>query len=153
MRLRRQPLVRHFCLETEAENLAKWCEEHHPRPAAFDERVAASRALREAGNAEFKKEDWSAAAWRYLAALHSVDFSEKDKVKAGVSGGDAPNRRAVFDELLFILTNLRHARAPLDVSARARAHRRAPRARARARALFLRGSRSQRGVPEERRLL
>ena len=85
-RARRQPLVRHFCLESEAENLAKWCAEHHPRPAAFDARVAASRALREAGNAEFKKEDWSAAAWRYLAALHSVDFSEKDKVKAGVSG-------------------------------------------------------------------
>ena len=98
-----EQLLRHFCLEKEAKMVSDWCGANgHKRPTEFEARLAAARELREEGNARFKKEEWADATWRYLVALHMLDFSQKDKVLAGVAGGDTPNRIAVFDELLSV---------------------------------------------------
>lgn len=70
-----EELLRHFCLETEAEQVRAWCAEHEPRKEEADSRLESAGKLRERGNAALGTGRAEVGVWLYLAALHQLDFS------------------------------------------------------------------------------
>lgn len=80
--LDREGLVEHFAIESEAKSLRDWVSKSEvPRPEGWSSRLAVAQRRKEEGNVAYGKEEWPMAVWLYLAALHALDYSKKDKVK------------------------------------------------------------------------
>lgn len=100
-------LVRHFCLEAETRKLMSWCDTNRKRGTDVNERIESANVLQKKGNEASKDLKWSIATWLYLAALHQVDFSQKDASMMATEGGDALIvKDKVNGVTLLILLNL-----------------------------------------------
>jgi len=78
--LDREGLVEHFAIEAEAKKIREWVAKNSPRPTGFDARIKLAEEQRKRGNVFFEKNEWDKAVWLYLAALHALDYSKKDRI-------------------------------------------------------------------------
>ena len=109
----KEGLLEHLAVESEAKELRDWVKDKCARPTGLDARLASAKRLREKGNLAYDRSEWDAAVWLYLAALHHVDYSKKDRVADAVDdavAGTASWREAVA----LLLSNLAAAFAGKD---------------------------------------
>ncbi|KAH8082149.1 hypothetical protein JL720_8676 [Aureococcus anophagefferens] len=110
--LDKEGLLEHLAVESEAKELRDWVKDKCARPTGLDARLASAKRLREKGNLAYDRSEWDAAVWLYLAALHHVDYSKKDRVADAVDDTVAGRRRGAAVALL--LSNLAAAFAGKD---------------------------------------
>lgn len=97
-----EPLLRHFCLEEECEEVKTWLKEQgHERPEDFEGRLLLSKKLRELGNESYKANDFKAAMLYALSALHCLDFS-----KARTVVQNEQQKQEALQELVPVVSNL-----------------------------------------------
>lgn len=101
-------LLRHFCLETEAEDIIKWCAENAPPAATARLRVDKAAELRQKGNQALAHKQPAEALHIYLAALHHLDLSEKDCMQDNIIKGEAIQREW-HEALAVLLGNIAQA--------------------------------------------
>ena len=80
----KEGLLEHLAVESEAKELREWVGAKCARPCGLEARLASSLRLREKGNLAYDRSEWDASIWLYLAALHHVDYSKKDRIADGV---------------------------------------------------------------------
>ncbi len=96
-------LLRHFCLETEAELVVNWCSKHSARSATDpNERITRALELKEKGNLALKGSKYDVALHLYMAALHHLDFSESARKKLQ----NAADAKKLTEAILIVLLNL-----------------------------------------------
>lgn len=95
-------LLRHFCLDSEIEQVMSWCgEASHSRPEEFDERLKLAEELKRVGNAKYRGQDFHASMMAALGALHCIDFSQ-----AKVLMQTDAQKHSVDEMLVLIMSNL-----------------------------------------------
>jgi hypothetical protein len=82
-------LLRHFCLDKEADLVMAWCRKTFPRKEAASDRICDAERLTEKGNVALKGGKTEVAVHLCLAALHHCDFSEEGRAFGGLLEDDA----------------------------------------------------------------
>ncbi|CAJ1381905.1 unnamed protein product [Effrenium voratum] len=92
-----EPLLRHFCLEAECEQVLEWfMGQGYKRPEDFADRIALAKRLRELSNDRIKQSDIGGGMMLALGSLHCLDFSkgqsaiQSDEQKEEVSEATVP---------------------------------------------------------------